>query len=305
MEETQFIRNALITAYQRAYHAVHDAPKIFDDFLAFDFLTEEERASFEKFFLTSLQSYDPVLYASFPDQAAIMAWMMQTSPGLPITLSRARYAEDILEMAVRQGVQQYIILGAGMDTFAFRRADMLAQIQVFELDHPATQAFKRRRLSELGWEQPKNLHFVPVDFTKDSLAATLKCSSYTQKTPSFFSWLGVTYYLPREVVFETLRPIADITPAGSTVIFDYLDTDAFVPGRAAKRVLGMLEVARHLGTPMKLGFDPSTLAADLASLGFNLKENLSPSDIQERYFQGRTDDYHALEHAYIVWAVVE
>ncbi|MHB1043431.1 MAG: class I SAM-dependent methyltransferase [Eubacteriales bacterium] len=83
-----------------------------------------------------------------------------------------------------------MILGAGMDTFAFRRPELVKQLQVFEVDHPATQVFKRRRLTELGWEHPAQLHFIPVDFTQESLAPALTRSSYDPQAPSFFSWLG-------------------------------------------------------------------------------------------------------------------
>lgn len=305
MEENQFSRTALATAYIRAYHAVHDSPKIFDDFLAYHLITDKIRAIIEQQLARSLQLYDPERATLCPDQATALAWMMQGWAVPPITLGRARYAEDNLEKVVRHGVQQYVILGAGLDTFAFRHPEMIGQIQVFEVDHPATQVFKRRRLAELGWEHPAQLHFVPVDFMQESLATALTRSSYDQMAPSFFSWLGVTMYLSREAVFATLRDIADIAPAGSTVIFDYMDTDAFVPERAAKRVQVMLEGVRRLGEPMKAGFDPSTLAVDLARLGLRLHEDLSPPDIDGRYFQGRTDGYHACEHVHFAWAVVE
>jgi O-methyltransferase involved in polyketide biosynthesis len=102
-----------------------------------------------------------------------------------------------------------------------------------------------------------------------------------------------------------LRSIAGIAPAGSAIVFDYLDTDAFVPERAAVRVKRMQEAVRRSGEPMQTGFDPSTLAADLARIGLRLQENLSPAEIQDRYFQGRTDGYRAFEHVHFAWAVVE
>ena len=110
-----------------------------------------------------------------------------------MTLGRSRYTEDSLEKAVEQGVKQYVILGAGFDTFAFRCPEILEKLQVYEVDHPATQAFKRSRLAEAGWELPPQLHFVPVDFEQESLAEALTRSSYDPQAPSFFSWLGVTY----------------------------------------------------------------------------------------------------------------
>jgi methyltransferase (TIGR00027 family) len=304
VEENKASLTALISAYARAYHAKYDHPKIFDDFLACHMFTEEEFTSMGRNLAAALPFFDPEGAASCPDQETALALVMRAQ-STPITVSRARYTEDCLETAVKQGAQQYVILGAGMDTFAFRRPEMVRQLQVFEVDHPATQAFKRGRLAELGWEHPAQLHFVPADFTKESLAAVLKRSSYDPDTVSFFSWLGVTYYLSRDVVLDTLRSLADIAPAGSAIIFDYLDTDAFVPERAAARVQRMQEVVRRTGEPMKTGFDPSTLAADLAAIGLRLYENVRPAEIEERYFQGRTDGLHAFEHVHFAWAVVE
>jgi methyltransferase (TIGR00027 family) len=303
MEESQVSFTALLTAYARAYHATHDDPKIFDDFLAHHLFTEEERTYFGKGLAESLKFLDPERAAACPDQATALAWYMRLQGG-PVTLSRSRYTEDSLETAVRQGVRQYVILGAGLDTFAFRRPEMLKQLQVFEIDHPAMQAFKRQRLSKLGWEIPAQLHWVPVDFAKENLATALDRSAYDPQASSFFSWLGVTYYLTRDVVFATLQAIADSTPAGSTVMFDYFDTDAFVPEKAATRMQRMQAIVRGVGEPIQTGFDPSTLAADLASLGLRLHENLSPSDIEGRYFQGRMDGYHAFQHAHFARAGV-
>ena len=304
MKENKVSLGAMAATYYRAYHAKHDAPKIFDDYLANRLLAEEERVFFERL-ATQLIESDPASAASCPDKTTALAWSMQAMPFPPIALSRNRYAEDCLEMAVRQGIQQYVNLGAGMDTFAFRRPDLQEQLQVFEVDHPATQVLKRRRIAELGWEQPAQLHFVPVDFTQENLATALTRSSYAPQSLSFFSWLGVTFSLPREAVFVTLRAVADIAPAGSMIIFDYLDTDAFVPEKAARRLQFAMEKLQQMGAPWITCFDPSSIATELARLGLRLHENLSPSDIQERYFQGRTDGYYACEHIHFAWAVVE
>ena len=229
---------------------------------------------------------------------------MRVGAGPPITLTRGRYVEDTLEKVVGHGLKQYVILGAGMDTFAFRRPEMSELLQVFEVDHPATQTFKRQRLVDIGWEYPAQLHFVPVDFRRDQLAEALGRSSYNPRASAFFSWLGVTYYLSREDVFTTLGAIAGIAPPGSAVIFDYLDTDAFVIQKVAKNVRVMMETVQRLGEPMITGFDPDTLAADLAAIGLDLQENLTPGDIEERYFQGRLDGYHACEHVHLAQAIV-
>ncbi len=305
MKEAQVSMTAIILAYMRGYHAMHDDSKIFDDSLAYRLIPQGWQPLIESSLAEALKLYDPESASSYPDQATALKWVMRLMPSPSMTLSRARYTEDTLDKAVKQGVKQYVILGAGLDTFAFRRPEMLEQLQVFEVDHPVTQAYKRRRLAEVGMEHPAQLHFIPVDFEQESLVASLTRSSYDPQAQSLFSWLGVTYYLPRDSVFATLRDIADVTPAGSTVIFDYLDTDAFVPERAAKRMQVQMESVRQVGEPMITGFDPYTIATDLANLGLRLHENLSPSDIQAHYFQGRTDRYHACEHQHFAWAVVE
>jgi methyltransferase (TIGR00027 family) len=239
---------------------------------------------------------------SLSGQTTNYASLMKTTN----VLSRARYTEDALEKAVRQGVKQYVILGAGMDTFSFRRPEMMDCLEVFEVDHPATQSFKLLRLAELGWEHPAKLHFIPIDFTKENLVTALtRSSAYNPNVKSFFSWLGVTMYLTREEVFSTLHSITDIAPEGSIVVFDYFDSDAFLPEKLSPVMQKKQEVFQKLGEKITTGFDPSTLAKDIASLGLRLHENLSPEDIEKRYFQGRKDGYHAPEHGHIAYAIVE
>src|SRR5689334_7921824 len=261
MTEKQAGQTALAMAYARAYHATHDSPKIFDDFLADDLFTPEERTQWAQNLAGTLQYVAPELAAMNPDPTTALAWNIQLTSG-PITLGRSRFAEDSLESAIRDGVRQYVILGAGLDTFAYRRPDLADRLQAFELDHPATQALMRERVARAGWQDPQNLHYIPADFTQESLADALGRSPYDPNQLSFFSWLGVSYYLTREVVFETLRSIASLTAAGSAVVFDYLDADAFIPEKAGALIQQMQRMATLLGEPMKAGFDPLTLAAD-------------------------------------------
>ena len=305
MQPDHCSKTAMGTAFMRAYHAAHDHPKIFDDFWAHRLITASEYQIIEERQLKMFRSADLERASRYPDRASALAGWMQSGASQPIVLARARYAEGHLEQAVRQqGVKQYVILGAGMDTFAYRRPDLLAHLQVFEVDHPATQSFKRQRLRQIAGEPPVRLHFVPVDLEQEDLAAALRRSPFDLLALSFFSWLGVTYYLTREAVSATLQAIVEIAPKGSAVIFDYLDFEAFVPEKAARRVQIMVEFVRRLGEPMLTGFEPASLAADLAGLGFHLQENLSPVDIQGRFFMGRTDGYRACEHAHFAWAIV-
>ncbi len=303
MEDSKVKRTALMSAYLRSHHSLHANPKIFDDFISTRLLTEEEHSAFEQGMVRALTAIDPERAALTAKSDAI-SYMVQYFFPTSLFLSRARYAEDKLQEGINQGVKQYIILGAGMDTFAQRNPGLVEQIQIYEIDHPATQRFKRSRLKELGWEQPANLSFVPVDFTKGNLETALLDSSFDPKLPSFFSWLGVIHYLPRQDVFSTLSTIANIAPSGTSVIFDYWDLDAFDPQKAAKRVNVMQGMLRQAGEPMLTGLDPQSLRDELRNAGIDMKEQLSPIEIQSQYFQGRTDDYYAYEHAYFVDARV-
>ncbi len=312
MNENQASFTAMMVAYMRAYHAMNDTNKIFDDFLAYDLIPKEKRVRIEQHLIEQnvtrdQQSNDSEYSGSYLDQTINSESLMQeTYRDAGLFCSRARYAEDALEKAVKQGVKQYVILGAGMDTFAFRRPEMMAKLEVFEVDHPATQEFKLQRLAELEWEQPAKLHFIPIDFTKESLVtALISSSSYDPKVKTFFNWLGVTYFLTRDEVFTTLRSITEIAPTGSIIVFDYLDIDTFIPEKSSPQMQHKLEFLRNIGEPMITGFNPLTSAEDFASLGVHLHENLSQDNIEELYFKKHMNGYHAQEHVHFAYAVVE
>jgi methyltransferase (TIGR00027 family) len=302
MEANQFSRTALVTAYIRAYHAAHDEPKIFDDLVAHRLITIEEPPSHRLRLIDSLQSAEPELVSPYFNRTAALPWWVRVIAGA--VLSRARYVEDCLEQAIGQGVRQYVILGAGMDTFAFRRLDLLEQLQVLEIDHPETQAFKRQRLAEVGLEPPKMLQFVPADLEQENLATVLQYSPYEPECLTFFGWMGVTYYLDPESVFATLRAIAAVAPRRSSIVFDYLDTGFFAPENPHKSVRAVLDNVRRIGEPMSTGFDPPELGRHLSRLNFRLHEDLSASDIEARYFRASTDGYHAGNHIHFAWAAV-
>ena len=136
-------------------------------------------------------------------------------------LGRARYAEEKLEEAISNGIDQYVLLGAGLDSFALRRRDLTDNVKVFELDAPASQQTKRRRLSKLKLDLPENLEFIPIDFERGSISDALTKSSFSIEHPAFFSWMGTVHYLTRDSVFQTLEAIAAFAKSGSEIVFDY------------------------------------------------------------------------------------
>lgn len=198
-------------------------------------------------------------------------------------LLRARFAEDELALAMEtEGVRQYVILGAGWDTFAWRRPDLMARLQVFELDYPATQATKRDRLIERGLTTPADLVFVPIDFTTQSLSARLQESGFDPSVPTFVNWMGVTYYLPLPVVEGVFRELRALCAGGVAVAFDYMDAQvreliARQPKtllRRLRRCIG-LRIWRRIGEPFHTLLDASLLPEWLRTLGYELRENLT------------------------------
>ena len=304
MKDDQASFTALMVAYMRAYHSTHETPKIFDDFLAYDLIPEKKRSLIEQYLTPWVKQVNDSKDTELCfNQKMISEFLMQ---GINNVASRARYSEDNLAKAIQQGVKQYVILGAGMDTFAFRRPEMMEKLEVFEVDHPATQEFKLHRLAELGWKHPAKLHFIPIDFTKENLVTALTSSSfYDPDVKSFFSWLGVINFLSRDEAFATLRSITEIAPTGSMVVFDYLDTDAFIPEKISPQMREFKDFLLKIEEPIITGFNPATLAEEFACLGFRLHENLSPQDIKECYMKGHMDGYHVQENGHFACAVVE
>ncbi|MGH6955859.1 MAG: class I SAM-dependent methyltransferase [Caulobacteraceae bacterium] len=198
--------------------------------------------------------------------------------------ARSRFAEDSLAAAVERGVRQYVVLGAGLDTFAHRNRFADIGLQVFEVDHPATQGWKRRRLAEAGLVPPASLVFAPTDFERETLDEGLARAGFDRRAGSFFAWLGVIVYLTREAVEATLRFVAAL-PGGAEIVFDYGEpVGAYSPERRSYEAARAQRLA-ELGEPWLSRFTPAQLA-DLANgCGFAVVEDLGPSQIARR-FQG-------------------
>lgn len=216
-----------------------------------------------------------------------MARLFRSRPRLKAAfaslLLRARFAEDELARAMEtEGVRQCVILGAGWDSFAWRRPDLMARLQVFELDYPATRAAKRDRLIERGLTTPADLVFVPIDFTTQSLSARLQESGFDPSVPTFVNWMGVTYYLSLPVVEGVFRELRALCAGGVAVAFDYMDAQvreliARQPKtllRRLRRRIG-LRIWHRIGEPFHTLLDASLLPEWLRTLGYELRENLT------------------------------
>ncbi len=201
-------------------------------------------------------------------------------------VARSRYAEEQLQAAVSAGVNQYVILGAGLDTFAYRNP--YAQLKVFEVDHPATQEWKRYQLAQALIEIPPSLTFVPIDFEKQTLSEGLSQTTFDFTKPAFFSCLGVTPYLTLEAFRSTIQTIAAM-PEKSGVTFEYALDRTLLSFREKLAFDVIAERVAQAGEPFQLFFAPEALEQELRSAGFTRIEELTASDINDRYFRDRRD----------------
>lgn len=210
-------------------------------------------------------------------------------------LLRSRYAEDCLAVAAGRGVRQYVMLGAGYDTFAWRQPGWAGNLRIYEVDHPDTQGHKLHRLRAAALGLPGNAEFVGIDFQTTSLHDGLRSSSLDFQQPAFFSCLGVLMYLTPNAVRSVFKVVAGFAP-GSQIAFTF-GTPEQADSELAMR-------ARAMGEPWLSAFTPAELTAQLLGMGFSQLEFLTPQVAQQRYFQGRTDTLKAPPNTNIAMATV-
>lgn len=256
-------------AMRRAAHQILDSPKVFDDPLAIPIIGEQAAAQ---------------LAADNPATSGLKARAARFMRAFIV--ARSRFAEDELARAVAHGVKQYVVLGAGLDTFACRNP--FPELLVYEVDHPSTQEWKRARLQRAGIAVPESVQFTPVDFQKETFVEGLNRVGFRSDEPTFFSWLGVTMYLNRDTVHSTFRAIVKMCPANG-VVFDYS-----VP-RASLTFLNKLvfdalsKRVAAAGEPFIGFFEPAELAESLKQMGYREIESLDADRINARYFASRSD----------------
>lgn len=211
------------------------------------------------------------------------------SRGLRAALvARSRFVEDELARCVASGVRQYVLLGAGLDTFAYRNPFGDVGVQVFEVDHPGTQRWKRQLLTEARIDVPASVTFVPVDFERDDLAVAMRQAGFRADRAACVGWMGVTMYLTAEAVLATLRTVAGFA-AGSCLCFDYRVPPTLL--NPVERVINAAIEQRvaALGEPWLSSFDPTRLQRDMRQLGFSAADSVTPDDLNARYFARRKD----------------
>lgn len=220
----------------------------------------------------------------------------------PTPLARAAFCEGVLLNELQLGAQQYVILGAGMDTFCFRYPQLQEQLAIFEVDHPSTQQFKQKRLEEAGFDIPSHLHFAAIDFSQGLSLDELYNAGFAHKR-TFCSLLGVSYYLTKDELASLLQLLFSQLPSGSSIVFDLADEQLFTEKGRYNRVENMVKMAAAGGEAMKSCYTYEEIEALLEQAGLLIYEHLTPSIIQERYFSQRTDDLAAFETIHYVHAI--
>lgn len=274
VKKRQESRTAEGAAAVRAVHHLYDDPVIFDDPFAIELIDWK---------LARLC------------RSHIFRWLMREpielglGPVFVCSFCFSRYAEERLDELVSSGVDQYVLVGAGLDSFVLRRRDLADVLRVYELDHPASQRVKRERLASVAGSLPGNLELVPIDFERETLSDALSATRFSADRPAFFCWLGTVVYLTRSAVFETLGSLSRFAAPGSEVVFDYMGTTEGL--RAGDRLATdfLRRATRTMGEPLVSEFDPQVLPEEVCRLGYELVANLSPKDLETRYLAGRWD----------------
>jgi methyltransferase (TIGR00027 family) len=284
MEDNSPSRTALGAAMHRAAHQLLDHPTVFVDPYALRIIGPDAEAE--------LRGGDSK-HADTRGQG-LRAFIA----------ARSRFSEDMLAEAVKNGLPQYVLLGAGLDTFAYRAVQTYPGLAVFEVDHPATQGWKRERLAAAGIAVPPSLTFAPVNFESETLADGLARAGFDAGKPALFAWLGVVPYLTRDAVMATLRFIAGLT-RGSAVIFDYGERPQAQDGTRQKAAAtALMERVAAAGEPFRSFFTRDDLVRDVRALGFSHVEDFNADMLNARYFADRTDDLKLLGRGHLLLARV-
>jgi methyltransferase (TIGR00027 family) len=274
---------ALGTALMRAVHSRLDPSPVLDDTWGEVLVKNDERDAILSLALSSLEEDARLALLGSVPPDMVLPTVLRRSPGYGMVVLRSRYAEDALATAVTEGVRQYVLVGAGMDSFSVRRPPWASAVQIFEVDLPATQDLKRRRMKEAGALAPTGLTFVATDLADEPLDVALRRNGFDAEAPSFFSWLGVTSYLAREANLRTLEAMSRCSGSGSQIVFTYIDQGVFETAGESDEMLRAQRSLARSGEPWVSGFHPSELPSLLGDIGFDLLEDLGGRELGERY----------------------
>lgn len=297
-------RTALLTSLMRARHTRADPHRVLDDPWGERLLPLDRQLPLYEV-VRLRRSELPQAPDSATLQAALDAYMA-ANPAYPHVVVRSRYTEDALHRALARGVRQYVLIGAGLDSYALLRPPVAAQLTVIEIDHPATQAFKRQCMADAGVQVSPLTHFVPADLAMQGLLEVMRESPLRADEPAFFSWLGVSIYLTRQANMDTLRAVAAAAAPGSELVFTYFDQIVFeAPADATDAVKALRAEVTAVGEPFVSGFHPATLEGELRPRGYRMLEDATDAQVVRRYDPQGLNGFVAGERSRIAHLRVE
>jgi methyltransferase (TIGR00027 family) len=298
MNPSEASLTAIAASLMRAVHSRADPAPLLDDAWGDRLIPDSVRAAFGQGALDQMDSDTRTRALASPE--LLLDRVLRANAAYADVVIRARYTEDALEAAVARGIGQYVIIGAGFDSFACRRPAYARNLNIFEVDHPATQALKRKRLLECKVAESDLLHFIAADLSAEQLQTVLARSPFNSTRPTFFSWLGVTMYLTREANLATLRAISSCAPSGSELVFTYIDQAVFGAGYTGTESFRNLKSAvSSAGEAFLSGFDPGTIGEQLLGVDLQLLEDLNGDQMVARYDQSGANGLHSNAAAHI------
>lgn len=296
MKEDVDTKMAEIITFARAYHSMHDDFKIFDDYLA-------------------KQILDPIRYSEISNQISSYIYMINPLKQLkykkirgralkemvhrlvaPMVLARDRYIEDLMNELIYENIEQFVIIGAGFDTFGFRKKTWLDKLTVYEINNSLILKNKLNRIKKLGWSVHEKHKFIEADINEKNIYKKLVENGFDKNKRTLFSMLGVTYYFTQDIFTLTLNEIKDISQKGSYIVIDFFNNNLYRCLKKSLKVNGLLKLLKNLNAPIKTTYSYGQLEKEFIQLGYDIEEYLCKNSIQRRYFKGRDDDYSAFEN---------
>ncbi|MEO5841838.1 MAG: class I SAM-dependent methyltransferase [Acidimicrobiales bacterium] len=261
-------------AVRRAVHVRYERPPVLDDDWALRLIDRKSR----------LLVRVPPLYRKY-----LAPQQLRSKSLFAYSISNLRLAEELVEQGVASGRNQYLLLGAGLDSFGVRRDDLADRLRVYELDHPVAQAVKRQRIMRARGSVPAHLELVPIDFETTTIAEALAASGHDAGQPSTVSWLNTIAYLTVDATTASLRGLGQVSAPDSRLIFNYPPNTPASPDGEADLAAVRASVARK-GEPFRSAYDPHDMERHVADAGFVVEQHLTETDLDQRFFAGRTDD---------------
>lgn len=290
---------SVFCAFLRGFHSAYEQPVIFDDPFAFRLIPDDRMAMIMRGFAAMNSRAAMNADASNDDPVPGISRAIQAMPTTAQVLSRSAYAERVLGNCMAHGVSQYVVLGAGFDSFCLRKPAG-SGVRVFEVDAAETQAFKKEQIMRVNGTLPERTAFVPVDLSVDDVSAALAAAGFSAGSPCFVSMLGLVMYLDEAEIGTLLGCLSRACASGSEIVFDCFNEEALDPSKCSPSFRAMLAQAELTGERYRSSFSEGALRDIARSRGFSVKEYLGQPAIDAMFFAGRGDAYRACDHVSFV-----